>query len=200
MSAAALNATVRDRNGGRARRQASQSPAGLLAGSRDNVRAFFHDLRARGWAKCFARAARPSPVWPTACEIPPSRSRPICDAASYQAPSRAIPRGAILRRLRCGRAERSPALRTISRRASSICTYRSAIGALRERCLFVEERQRLKIVANGFGVKPVLNVMFGALICVAERWRGLRFTEFKLRRLAALQLELDQEYEARWCR
>jgi transposase-like protein len=42
--------------------------------------------------------------------------------------------------------------------------------------LFVEERRRLKIIPNGFGEKPVLKLMFGALIRAAERWRGLRFT------------------------
>ena len=38
--------------------------------------------------------------------------------------------------------------------------------------LFVEERRRLKIIPNGFGEKPVLKLMFGALIRAAERWRG----------------------------
>ena len=27
--------------------------------------------------------------------------------------------------------------------------------------------------------KPVLKLMFGALVRAAERWRGLRFTEFE---------------------
>jgi putative transposase len=62
--------------------------------------------------------------------------------------------------------------------------------------LFVEERRRLKIIPNGFGEKPVLKLMFGALIRAAERWRGLRFTEFELRQLAAVRKELDAEYEA----
>ena len=53
--------------------------------------------------------------------------------------------------------------------------------------LFVEERRRLKIIPNGFGEKPVFKLMFGALIRAAERWRGLRFTEFELRQLAAPQ-------------
>jgi hypothetical protein len=30
----------------------------------------------------------------------------------------------------------------------------------------------------------------------AERWRGLRFTEFELRQLTALRKELDEEYQA----
>jgi hypothetical protein len=42
----------------------------------------------------------------------------------------------------------------------------------------------------------VLKLMFGVLIRAAERWRGLRFTEFELRQLATVSKELDQEYEA----
>jgi hypothetical protein len=34
----------------------------------------------------------------------------------------------------------------------------------------------------------------GALIRAAERWRGLRFTEFELRQIA-VRKELDQKYE-----
>jgi hypothetical protein len=47
-----------------------------------------------------------------------------------------------------------------------------------------------------FRQKPVLKLMFGALIGAAERWRGLRFTEFELRQLAAVRKELDEEYGA----
>ena len=36
--------------------------------------------------------------------------------------------------------------------------------------LFVEERRRLKIIPNAFGEKPVLMLMFGAMIRAAERW------------------------------
>ncbi len=38
--------------------------------------------------------------------------------------------------------------------------------------LFVEERRRLKIIPNAFGEKPVLELMFGAMIRAAERWRA----------------------------
>jgi putative transposase len=61
---------------------------------------------------------------------------------------------------------------------------------------FVEERRRLKIVPNGLGEKAVMKLMLGALIRAAERWRGLRFTEFELRQLTALRKELDEEYQA----
>jgi hypothetical protein len=36
--------------------------------------------------------------------------------------------------------------------------------------------------------------MFGALIRAAESWRGLRFSEFELRRLDAVRKDLDAEY------
>ena len=62
--------------------------------------------------------------------------------------------------------------------------------------LFVEERRRLKIIPNGFGEKAVLKLMFGALIRAAERWRGLRFSEFETRQLAAVREDLDEEYTA----
>ncbi len=73
-------------------------------------------------------------------------------------------------------------------------TNRRASTNLLER-LFVEERRRLKIIPNGFGEKPVLKLLFGALIRAADRWRGLRFTEFELRKIASVRKELDQEYE-----
>ncbi len=38
--------------------------------------------------------------------------------------------------------------------------------------------------------------MFGTLIRAADRGRGLRFTEFELRQIAAVGREFDQEYEA----
>jgi transposase-like protein len=66
--------------------------------------------------------------------------------------------------------------------------------------LFLEERRRLKIIPNGFGEKPVLKLMFGALIRAAERWRGLRFTEFELRQIAAVRNDLDAEYDTKLTR
>ena len=61
--------------------------------------------------------------------------------------------------------------------------------------LFVEERRRLKIIPNAFGEKPVLKLMFGAMIRAAERWRAIRITDFERRQMNALKRELDQEYE-----
>ena len=62
--------------------------------------------------------------------------------------------------------------------------------------LFVEERRRLKIIPNAFGEKPVLKLMFGAMIRAAERWRAIKLTDLERRQMAALRKELDQEYEA----
>ena len=42
----------------------------------------------------------------------------------------------------------------------------------------------------------MLKLMFGALVRAAERWRGLRFTEFELRQIATVRADLDAEYEA----
>ncbi len=63
--------------------------------------------------------------------------------------------------------------------------------------LFVEERRRLKIIPNAFGEKPVLKLMFGAMIRAAERWRAIRITDFERRQMQAVRQELDHEYEAR---
>jgi transposase-like protein len=76
-------------------------------------------------------------------------------------------------------------------------THRRAIRTtnLLER-LFLEERRRLKIIPNAFGEKPVLKLMFGAMIRAAERWRAIRVTDFERRQMAAVRQELDQEYQA----
>ena len=62
--------------------------------------------------------------------------------------------------------------------------------------LFVEERRRLKIIANAFGEKAVLKLMFGAMIRTAERWRAITVSELERRQMRAIREELDREYEA----
>ncbi len=76
-------------------------------------------------------------------------------------------------------------------------THRRAIRTtnLLER-LFVEERRRLKIIPSAFGEKPVLKLMFGAMIRAAERWRAIKITTLERRQLDALRKELDHDYEA----
>ena len=64
--------------------------------------------------------------------------------------------------------------------------------------LFVEERRRAKIIPNFFhGERPVLKLMYAALIRASERWRGVRFTPFEGRQLDAIRIELDQEHAKR---
>jgi hypothetical protein len=50
------------------------------------------------------------------------------------------------------------------------------------------------LIARADEVKPVLKLMFGALIRAAESWRGLRFTEFELRQLDAVQRRVRDLY------
>ena len=124
--------------------------------------------------------------------------------ACYQAPSRAIARD-LARGVRADYAGSLPSAVACFEDDFEACiahlrlpvTHRRATRTtnLLER-LFVEERRRLKIIPNGFGEKAVLKVMFAALMRAAERWRGLRFSEFELRQIAAVRKDLDAEYEA----
>ena len=50
--------------------------------------------------------------------------------------------------------------------------------------LFREERRRTKTIANAFGERPVLKLMYAAVIRAADRWRGLTVGEFEQRRVA----------------
>lgn len=61
--------------------------------------------------------------------------------------------------------------------------------------LFGEERRRMKIVANAFGERPVLKLMYASLIRGSERWRGLRIGPFELKQLDAIRAELDQAHQ-----
>ena len=164
----------------------------------------------RALEECFPRSARqrclahrmrnlavkvPSDLWPefkarvTAC---------------YQAPSRAIARD-LAKGIRADYAGSLPSALACFEDDFEACiahlrlpvTHRRATRTtnLLER-LFVEERRRLKIIPNGFGEKAVLKLMFAALVRAAERWRGLRFTEFELRQIAAVREDLDAEYQA----
>ena len=164
----------------------------------------------RAIEECFPRSARqrclahrmrnlavkvPTDLWPE------FKARAT---ACYQAPSRAIARD-LANGIRADYASVLPSAIACFEDDFEACiahlrlpvTHRRATRTtnLLER-LFVEERRRLKIIPNGFGEKPVLKLMFAALIRAAERWRGLRFTEFELRQIAAVRKDLDTEYEA----
>ncbi len=124
--------------------------------------------------------------------------------AAYQAPSRAIARDLAAGVVADYEAELPSAI------ACFMDDFEAAIAHLRmpvthrravrttnllER-LFVEERRRLKIIPNAFGEKPVLKLMFGAMIRAAERWRSIKVTDFERRQMAAVRTELDHEYQA----
>src|SRR6201994_1222235 len=165
----------------------------------------------RAIEECFPRSARqrclahrmrnlaakvPTDLWPefkarvTAC---------------YQAPSRAIARQ-LAAGIRADYVDQLPSALACFEDDIEACiahlrlpvTHRRFIRTtnLLER-LFVEERRRLKIIPTGFGERAVLKLMFGALIRAAERWRGLRFTEFELRQIATVRKDLDAEYDAK---
>jgi transposase-like protein len=63
--------------------------------------------------------------------------------------------------------------------------------------LFGEERRRTKVIPHAFGERAVLKLMYAALIRAAERWRGIRITEFEQRQLRAIREEIDKDFAAR---
>ncbi len=63
--------------------------------------------------------------------------------------------------------------------------------------LFEEERRRLKIIANAFGERPVLKLMYASLLRAAEKWRGLKISVFEMKQLEAIRQELDEEHRHR---
>jgi transposase-like protein len=118
--------------------------------------------------------------------------------ACYQAPSRAIARDLAAGVIADFETELATAVRcftddfeTCIAHLRMPVTHRRAIRTtnLLER-LFVEERRRLKIIPNALGEKPVLKLMFGAMIRAAERWRAVKVTEFERRQLATVRRDL----------
>ena len=63
--------------------------------------------------------------------------------------------------------------------------------------LFLEERRRTKVVPHAFGERPVLKLMFAAVIRAADRWRGISVGEFEQRQLQAIREELDRAHARR---
>ena len=63
--------------------------------------------------------------------------------------------------------------------------------------LFGEERRRLKIIPNTFGERPVLKLMYAALIRTSDGWRGIKVTAFERKQGEVIREELDTEHERR---
>ena len=60
--------------------------------------------------------------------------------------------------------------------------------------LFLEERQRTKVIPHAFGERPVLKLMYAAVIRAADRRRGIQFAgEFA----AELKASPQKNYAAR---
>lgn len=123
--------------------------------------------------------------------------------ASYQAPSRAIARDLAAGVVADYEAELPSAVACFMddfeaciAHLTMPINHRRAIRTtnLLER-LFVEERRRLKIIPNAFGERPVLKLMFAAMIRASERWRRIRVTDFERRQLHAIREQLNSDYE-----
>jgi putative transposase len=63
--------------------------------------------------------------------------------------------------------------------------------------LFLEERRRTKIIPHAFGERPVLKLMYAAVIRAADHWRGLTVGEFEQRQLKAIREELNHAHAQR---
>ena len=63
--------------------------------------------------------------------------------------------------------------------------------------LFLEERRRTKIIPHAFGERPVLKLMYAAVIRAADRWRGITIGEFEQRQLRAIRDELNRAHATR---
>ena len=63
--------------------------------------------------------------------------------------------------------------------------------------LFGAARRRTKVVPHAVGGRPVLKLLYAAVIRVADRWRGLTVGELERRQLKAMRDELDRAHAAR---
>ena len=55
----------------------------------------------------------------------------------------------------------------------------------------------MKIVANAFGERAVLKLMYAALIRASQSWRGIQIKPFETKQLQAIGAELDAEHRRR---
>lgn len=60
--------------------------------------------------------------------------------------------------------------------------------------LFGEDRRRTKVIPHAFGEKPVLKLMFAALIRASQSWRRVVISEFELKQLSELRLQLNADF------
>jgi transposase-like protein len=77
-------------------------------------------------------------------------------------------------------------------------THRRAIRStnLLER-LFEENRRRTKVLPHAFGERPMLKLMFAAVIRAAGKWRKLKVTNFEREQLRQLREEMNENFKRR---
>jgi transposase-like protein len=63
--------------------------------------------------------------------------------------------------------------------------------------LFGEERRRTKVIPHAFGERPVLKLMYAALIRASESWKTIVITEFERRQLEGLREHLNHRHVER---
>jgi putative transposase len=63
--------------------------------------------------------------------------------------------------------------------------------------LFGEERRRTKIIPHAFDEKPILKLMYAALIRASQTWRRILISEFELKQIEELRIELDNAFKER---
>jgi transposase-like protein len=63
--------------------------------------------------------------------------------------------------------------------------------------LFGEERRRTKVIPHAFGERPVLKLMYAALIRASQTWRRIVISEFELKQIEELRNELEKEFTER---
>lgn len=56
--------------------------------------------------------------------------------------------------------------------------------------LFAEDRRRTKVIPHAFGEKPILKLMFAALMRASQSWRRVVISEFELKQLHELRHQL----------
>lgn len=77
-------------------------------------------------------------------------------------------------------------------------THRRAIRStnLLER-LFEENRRRTKVLPHAFGERPMLKLMFAAVIRASEKWRKIKVSNFEREQLRQLREEINDKFKRR---
>jgi hypothetical protein len=58
----------------------------------------------------------------------------------------------------------------------------------------LEELARMKIIPHAFGERPVLTLMYAAIIRAADQWHGITVGEFEQRQPRAIPDELNRAH------